>query len=68
MREQFPEIEYADTVATALNDASAALVVTGCPEIIDLDNEFDAMSTPVVVDDRHAINCRDGIVHEGLSW
>jgi len=68
MRERFPEIEYVDSPRTALEDASAALVVTDWPEIAELDAEFDAMSTPVVVDGRHAIARRDGIVYEGLTW
>ena len=56
MRERFPEIAYADSPA-------AALVVTDWPEIADLDAEFDAMATPVVIDGRHAIDRRDGIVY-----
>ncbi len=68
MRERFPEVEYVDSPRTALEDASAALVVTDWPEITELDAEFDAMSTPVVVDGRHAIERRDGIVYEGLTW
>jgi Predicted UDP-glucose 6-dehydrogenase len=68
MREQFPGIEYADTPEAALDDASAALVVTDWPEIADIDDEFDTMSTPVVIDGRHAIDRRDGIVYEGLTW
>ena len=68
MRDRFPDIEYADTAAAALEDATAALVVTDWPEITELDEEFDAMATPVVVDGRHAIDRRDGIVYEGLTW
>ena len=68
MRERFPDIAYADSPAAALDDASAALVVTDWPEITDLDSEFDAMATPVVVDGRHAIDRRDGIIYEGLTW
>jgi len=67
MRERFPDIEYVDTTAAALDDAAAALIVTDWPEIADLSDEFDAMSTPVVVDGRHAIDRRDGIVYEGLT-
>jgi UDPglucose 6-dehydrogenase len=68
MRERFPDIEYADTPAAALSETAAALVVTDWEEITALDDEFDAMSTPVVVDGRQAINRRDGIVYEGLTW
>jgi UDPglucose 6-dehydrogenase len=68
MRERFPDIEYADSPTAALEDAVAALIVTDWPEITELDAEFDAMSTPVVVDGRRAIERRDGIVYEGLTW
>jgi UDPglucose 6-dehydrogenase len=68
MRERFPEISYTDTPAAALADATAALIITDWPEITELDDEFDAMVTPVVVDGRHAIDRREGIVYEGLTW
>jgi UDPglucose 6-dehydrogenase len=68
MQEHFPDLTYADSAAAALDDASAALIVTEWPEIASLDAEFDAMATPVVVDGRHAIERRDGIVYEGLTW
>ena len=68
MREQFPEIEYADSPGSALEGAVAALIVTEWGEIAGLDAEFDRMATPVVVDGRHAIDRREGIVYEGLTW
>ena len=68
MHERFPNIEYADSPAAALDDAAAALVVTDWPEITALDEEFDAMATPVIIDGRRAIDRRDGIVYEGLTW
>ncbi|MGM0399389.1 MAG: UDP-glucose 6-dehydrogenase AglM, partial [Halobacteriota archaeon] len=43
MRERFPEIQYVDTAAAALDGADGALVVTDWPEFADLDEEFDAM-------------------------
>lgn len=68
MRDEFPEISYADSPAAAVADASAALVVTEWPAIAELDSEFDTMATPVVIDGRRAIDRRDGIVYEGLTW
>jgi UDPglucose 6-dehydrogenase len=68
MGERFPDIQYADAAAAALDDADAALIVTDWPEIAALDAEFDRMATPVVVDGRHAIDRRDGLVYEGLTW
>jgi UDPglucose 6-dehydrogenase len=68
MREHFPDIEYADSPEAALEDAVAALVVTEWEEIAGLDAAFDLMDTPVVIDGRHAIDRREGIVYEGLTW
>jgi len=68
MCKRLPNMEYADSPEAALDEASAALVVTDWPEIADLDDEFDAMATPIVIDGRHAIDRRDGIVYEGLTW
>jgi UDPglucose 6-dehydrogenase len=68
MREVYPEIEYAESAAGALDGAAAALVVTDWDEITELHDEFDTMETPVVIDGRYAINRRDGIVYEGLTW
>lgn len=53
MASRFPEVEYADTAADALDDG--ALVLTGWHEFSELETEFDAMLTPVVVDGRRCI-------------
>lgn len=68
MRDVFPDVEYATSAKGALDDASAALIVTEWDEIAELNEEFDAMKTPIVVDGRHAIEHREGIVYEGLTW
>ncbi|WP_135829696.1 UDP-glucose 6-dehydrogenase AglM [Halorussus halobius] len=68
MRERFPEIEYADAAGEALDGASAALVVTDWDEFAALDDEFDRMATPVVVDGRRIVEPREGITYEGLTW
>ena len=62
------EVEYADSAAEALTDARAAVVVTGWDEFAALDDEFDAMATPLVVDGRHVIERRDDIDYVGLTW
>jgi UDPglucose 6-dehydrogenase len=67
MLEVLPGLENADKPEEAL-DGAASLVVINWEEIIELDEEFDAMATPVVVDGRCAISRRDGIVYEGLTW
>jgi len=68
MRERFPEVEYVDTPEESLENAKAALIVTEWEEIAELDAEFDRMETPVVVDGRRAIDRREGLVYEGLTW
>ncbi len=68
MRERFPAIDYADSAGAALDGASGAVVVTDWDEFAALDEEFDAMADPVVVDGRRIINRRDGITYDGLTW
>jgi UDPglucose 6-dehydrogenase len=62
------EIGYADSAVEALTDASAAVVTTDWDEFAALDEEFDRMADPVVVDGRHVIERREGITYEGLTW
>jgi len=68
MRERYPDIEYADSAAAALEGASGAVVVTDWDEFAALDAAFDEMAAPVVVDGRRIIERRDGITYEGLTW
>lgn len=68
MRARFPEIEYAESAAGALEDAVGAVVVTDWPEFAALDEEFDRMARPVVVDGRRIISPREGLTYEGLTW
>ena len=67
-RERLPEIEYAESAAEALDGASAALVVTDWDEFAALDEAFDAMVDPVVIDGRRIIERRDGLTYEGVTW
>ncbi|WP_146417976.1 UDP-glucose 6-dehydrogenase AglM [Haloarcula hispanica] len=68
MRERYPDIEYADSAATALAGASGAVIVTDWDEFAALDAAFDEMADSVVVDGRRIIERRDGITYEGLTW
>jgi UDPglucose 6-dehydrogenase len=68
MREQFPAVEYAPDAATALDGAHGAVVVTDWDEFAALDEEFESMATPVVVDGRRVVTRREGITYEGLTW
>ena len=69
-REYAPDVEFVatDSAAEALTDAHGAVVVTDWDEFGALDDEFDLMANPVVVDGRHVIQRRDGITYEGLTW
>jgi len=68
MREERPNVEYAESAAAALDGASAAVIATGWDEFAALDEEFDAMARPVVVDGRRVIERREGLVYQGLTW
>ena len=68
MATKFPDVNYTETAADALRGADGALVVTDWDEFSVLDEEFDEMTTPVVIDGRRCIERRDGIVYEGLTW
>ena len=61
-------VTYADSAADTLADADGVVVVTDWDEFAALDEEFDAMASPVVVDGRQTIERRDGITYEGLTW
>ncbi len=68
MRERLPDIEYADSPGAALEGAHGAAVVTDWEEFAGLDDAFDAMADPVVVDGRRVVTRRDGVLYEGLTW
>jgi UDPglucose 6-dehydrogenase len=68
MRDRFPDLTCAESAADALAGARAALVATDWPEFADLDEEFDAMARPLVLDGRHVVERREGIDYEGLTW
>ena len=70
MRERFPDIEYAESAATALEGAHGALVVTDWDEFATLDDAFGTMAEPVVIDGRRIIETREreDLIYEGLTW
>jgi UDPglucose 6-dehydrogenase len=67
MREQRPDVTYAGSAGTALDSAVAALVVTDWDEFDALDEEYDRMSEPVVIDGRR-IEVPERVSYEGLTW
>ena len=68
MSQRFPGIKYVDSAAKALNGAYGALVVTDWDEFATLDDEFDTMAQPVIIDGRRIIEPTTKIVYEGLTW
>lgn len=68
MRNQFPDIEYAASAQEALDGAHGAVVVTDWDEFAALEEEFDRMAEPVVVDGRRVITPPSGVTYEGLTW
>ena len=68
MRELFPDLTCVGSAATALNDASAAVVVTGWDEFGALGEEFDAMASQVIIDGRRVVEPRADMTYEGLTW
>ncbi|MDB2282655.1 UDP-glucose 6-dehydrogenase AglM [Halorubrum ezzemoulense] len=67
-REYLDDVDYTDSADAALAGADGAVVVTDWDEFATLDEEFDAMADPVVVDGRRIVERRDGITYEGLTW
>lgn len=68
MRTRIPDIEYVNSAREALDGAVGACVVTDWPAFETLDDEFDDMAKPVVIDGRRVITRREGLVYEGLTW
>ena len=64
-KEYLDDVDYTDSAEAAL---AGAVVVTDWDEFATLDEEFDAMADPVVVDGRRIVERRDGITYEGLTW
>jgi len=67
-RDYLDDVTYADSAAAALDGADGAVVVTDWDEFAALDDAFDNMADPVVVDGRRIIERRDDITYEGLTW
>lgn len=70
MRERHPNLSFtaADSAREALAGAHAVVVVTDWDEFATIDEAFDEMATPVVVDGRRIIERREGLIYEGLTW
>jgi UDPglucose 6-dehydrogenase len=65
MQQGFPEIEYFSTAAGALTGADGCLVMTEWPEFTRLDQEFDLMAKPVIIEGRRILTHKGA---EGICW
>ncbi|GAB7018182.1 UDP-glucose 6-dehydrogenase AglM [Halostagnicola bangensis] len=67
VRELYPDLEYAETAESALEDADGAVLATDWEGFDDL--SFDGMARRVVVDGRRVDVDTHGLeVYEGLTW
>ncbi|WP_255192165.1 UDP-glucose 6-dehydrogenase AglM [Natronobeatus ordinarius] len=67
VRPDYPDLEYAESAADALEGADGAVVATDWPEFDEL--AFDGMARSVVVDGRRIDVAEDDLeVYEGLTW
>lgn len=65
MQRVFPDIDYCESAADALNGADACLVMTEWPEFGLLDKEFDLMKSKIIIEGRKVLKC-SGV--EGICW
>ena len=68
MRERIPEIEYVGSPQAALDGAVGALVMTDWDEFATLEDAFETMAEPVVIDGRRIVEPSDDLTYEGLTW
>ena len=67
MRDRRPDVMYTDSVEAALEGAAAAVVVTDWDEFDTLEQEYEAMAEPLVIDGRR-IDVPEWVTYEGLTW
>mgnify|MGYP000993959248 CR=1 FL=1 len=65
MRKVINGIDYCNSAAEALRMADACLVMTEWPEFGELDDEFDLMSSRIIIEGRRVLCCDDS---EGICW
>lgn len=68
MQERFPEVDYANSPEEALIGAEAVCFLTDWPAFAELDDVFQQMDRPLVIDGRRIVKPRDGLEYHGLSW
>ncbi|MDR9412207.1 MAG: UDP-glucose/GDP-mannose dehydrogenase family protein [Haloferacaceae archaeon] len=68
LADEFDRVEAVADVATALEGADAAVVMTAWPRYARLGEHLDAMAHPVVIDGRRAVEPTPEMIYEGLTW
>ncbi|RLF45753.1 MAG: UDP-glucose 6-dehydrogenase [Thermoplasmata archaeon] len=66
MKKFFPRIIYCKSVAEALENADACLILTDWKEFEKLD--FSKMRNKLVIEGRKVLKSREGIIYEGVCW
>jgi len=66
MKKIFPRIIYCRSVAEALENADACLILTDWKEFEKLD--FSKMRNKLVIEGRKVLKSREGIIYEGVCW
>jgi len=65
---EFDHVEPVAEIATALEGADAAVVMTAWPAYARLGEYVAAMRTPIVIDGRRGVEPTDAMTYEGLTW
>lgn len=68
MAERYPDLEYVDSIETALDGAVAACVATAWPAFADLGDSVAEMARPLIIDGRRVVEPTDEMEYVGLSW
>lgn len=69
MKKLFPQISYAKTCKSALQDSDACLIVTDWPEFSNLEEkDFDLMKNKIIIEGRKVLDKNKVKNFEGICW
>lgn len=66
MKKIIPDIVYSNSIADALKNADACLILTDWKEYRNID--FSNMKGKIVIEGRRTLKNKRGIIHEGITW
>jgi len=67
MKQLFPDIDYFNSVETALKNSDACLILTDWKEFKSLDSEFDVMKNKIIIEGRKVLDPKK-VDFEGVCW